>query len=231
MAPLHRALALEEMHDVAVRVGEHLDLDVPRTLDEALDVERAVAERRLGLAARALDGVEHLACVAHDLHADAAAARRRLDERWKPDRGPAAADERGIGLIGRRLTRHDRHAGLLHQPPRADLRSHPLDAPRAAGRRSQAGVSAGAREARALGEEAVAGMHGVGAARSRGVEQRSPRSGNSRRRAMDQCGSASSAASTCGARRIGIGIDGDGLDAELAAGADDAQRRSRRDWR
>jgi hypothetical protein len=30
VAPLHRALALEEMDDVAVRVGEHLDLDVPR---------------------------------------------------------------------------------------------------------------------------------------------------------------------------------------------------------
>ena len=54
MAPLHRALALEEVHDVAVRVGEDLNLDVTRPLDQPLDVERAVAERRASLrAARA----------------------------------------------------------------------------------------------------------------------------------------------------------------------------------
>ena len=44
---LDRALALEEMHAVAVRVGEDLDLDVARLLDELLDVERVVAEAAL----------------------------------------------------------------------------------------------------------------------------------------------------------------------------------------
>ena len=33
VAPLQAALALAEVHDVAVRVGEHLDLDVPRARD------------------------------------------------------------------------------------------------------------------------------------------------------------------------------------------------------
>jgi hypothetical protein len=45
-SPLQRALALEQVHHVAVVVGKNLYLDVPRTLNEPLDVERAVAERR-----------------------------------------------------------------------------------------------------------------------------------------------------------------------------------------
>ena len=40
------------MDDVAVRVAEHLHFDVARPLDEAFDVERAVAERRQRLAPR-----------------------------------------------------------------------------------------------------------------------------------------------------------------------------------
>ena len=55
MAALHRALALEQVHDVAVVVGEDLDLDVARALDQALDVQRAVAERRRRFAPRGLN--------------------------------------------------------------------------------------------------------------------------------------------------------------------------------
>ena len=45
MAPLQRALALEHVNDVAVMVGDDLELDVARALDQALEVERRVAER------------------------------------------------------------------------------------------------------------------------------------------------------------------------------------------
>ena len=74
MPPLKRALALEQVHDVAVGVGKNLDFDVPGALDQPLDVERAVAERRLGLAAGLCRGAEQRIGIAHDLHADAAAA-------------------------------------------------------------------------------------------------------------------------------------------------------------
>ena len=53
MPALHRALALEQMHDVAVSVGEDLHFDVARAIDQALDVQRAVAERRQGFVWRA----------------------------------------------------------------------------------------------------------------------------------------------------------------------------------
>ena len=53
VAALQAALALAEVDDVAVAVGEHLDLDVPGVQHESLEEQRVVAERRRRLAARA----------------------------------------------------------------------------------------------------------------------------------------------------------------------------------
>src|SRR5436305_1035204 len=47
MPPLDRALALTEREDLAARVGENLDLDVPGGPDDLLDVEGRIAERGL----------------------------------------------------------------------------------------------------------------------------------------------------------------------------------------
>jgi hypothetical protein len=77
---LNRALALEEMDHVAVRVGENLDLDMPRPLDHALDVERAVAEGSRRLAPRRRHQLPSLVVRPDDAHALAAAAGRRFDQ-------------------------------------------------------------------------------------------------------------------------------------------------------
>ena len=60
MAALHRALALAERDDGAVRVGEQLDLDVARPLEVALEENAVVAERRLRLARGRLERVVEL---------------------------------------------------------------------------------------------------------------------------------------------------------------------------
>ena len=60
MAALDRALALAERDDVAVRVGEQLDLDVARPLDVALAEDAVVAERGLRLAPRRLERLVEL---------------------------------------------------------------------------------------------------------------------------------------------------------------------------
>ena len=52
VAALQRALALAEREHVAVRVADHLHLDVPRARQEALDEHAVVAEARRGLAPR-----------------------------------------------------------------------------------------------------------------------------------------------------------------------------------
>ena len=61
MAALDRAVALTEMNDVAVRVREHLYLDVPRILEIALDVHRRIGEVGLALAPCGLEGALDLA--------------------------------------------------------------------------------------------------------------------------------------------------------------------------
>jgi hypothetical protein len=50
VAALHRAVALEQVHAVAVAVAEDLDLDVARALQVFLDQHVLVAEGRLRLA-------------------------------------------------------------------------------------------------------------------------------------------------------------------------------------
>jgi hypothetical protein len=52
VAALQRAVALEQVHGVAVVVAEHLDLDMARRGDVFLDEHRVVAEGRGRLAAR-----------------------------------------------------------------------------------------------------------------------------------------------------------------------------------
>jgi hypothetical protein len=74
MSPLDRAFALEQVNSVAVGVGKHLNLHMAGPLDQALDVQRSVAERRLGLAPRSLHRVENFARRSHRLHANATAA-------------------------------------------------------------------------------------------------------------------------------------------------------------
>ena len=50
MAPLDRAVALAEVDAVAGGIEQDLDLDVARALEEPLEDDAVVAERRLRLA-------------------------------------------------------------------------------------------------------------------------------------------------------------------------------------
>ena len=75
VAALHRAVALEEMDDGAVPVGEDLHLDVAGALDQLLEIDLVPAEGGLGLAASPRrSSRSSAALVADDAHAAAAAA-------------------------------------------------------------------------------------------------------------------------------------------------------------
>ncbi len=110
MTALGRALALEQVDQGPVPIAEDLDLDVPRTLDQPLDVERAIAERggrfAAGLGQRRRQVVEAM----DRLHPDATAAGRGLDQQRTADAG-RRGDQGRIALVGRRLARHHRYAG------------------------------------------------------------------------------------------------------------------------
>ena len=78
VAALDRAVALAEVDHVAVRVGEHLDLDVARVLEVALEVDAVVGEELLALAGGALERLLEVVGRLGDAKALAAAAARGL---------------------------------------------------------------------------------------------------------------------------------------------------------
>ena len=137
--PLNRALALEQVDDVAVRCR--------RTPGSRRGAAARPAARRTSVpspnaacASRraALDGFTSLTSASRTVF---------MPMPPPPADGLISAgtpiashggDEGCVGLIVRRLAGHDRHAGLLHQLPGANLRAHALDAPPAADRRRSA---------------------------------------------------------------------------------------------
>ena len=79
MAPLDRAVALAEVDDVPVVVGEDLHLDMTRIVEIPLDVHRRVGEVRLTFPPRGLVRSLDLVLGARDLETLAATPRGRLD--------------------------------------------------------------------------------------------------------------------------------------------------------
>ena len=116
VAALERAIALAEMNDVAVCVGEHLDLDVAGLGDVALDQHVRIAEARLSLALRAFQGGFEIVRPLDAAHALATAPCARLDQNGIADlRG--FLGEGGCVLLVAVIAGDDRDAGLLHQRP------------------------------------------------------------------------------------------------------------------
>ena len=91
MAALDRALALAEVHDRAVRVGEDLELDVPRPAQVAFEQHGVVAERASASRRAACERVVESRELVDDAHAAAAAAGTRLDDQRRAERPASRA--------------------------------------------------------------------------------------------------------------------------------------------
>jgi hypothetical protein len=222
VATLHRAIALAQMDQMAVLVADDLEFDVPWPGEILLDVHVAVAERRQRLGPRKLEGPREIVRVSGDAHALAAAAGRGLDDHGKADL--LGEDERFVNVVdGTGRARNDRHADGGHGFPRRRLVTHHADL---IGRGSDEGDlrrRADIGEFRVLGQESVAGMDRVGAGDlGRGDQARNVEVRFARRRGPD----ADVVVGEAHVQRlaIGLGVDSDRLDAQLAARADDAQR-------
>ena len=157
-----------------------------------------------------------------DAHSLSAAARRRLDDHRKADL--LRELERFVDVLHRTgRSRHDRHADGGHRLARRGLVAHHANL--VAGRPDERDVrrDADVGELGVLGEKAVAGMDRVGAGDlGGGDDARNVEIRLARRRRAD----ADVVVGEAHVQRfaIGLGVDGDRLHAELAAGADDAQR-------
>ena len=168
VAPLDRAFALAQIDAIAMTVAEHLDLDMARLRDEFLDEDPVVAETRRRLVLRALEPLARLVVIPGDAHALAAAARARLEHHRIADLGGDLHRLIGIRDQAHRAG-HRVHARLLGELLGGDLVAHRLDR---RFRRADEGHARGRErlgEFRVFRQEAVAGMHRLGAARADGV--------------------------------------------------------------
>ncbi len=158
------------MDGAAVAVAEDLDLDVAGLGEVLLEVERVVAESGRRFTAGGSDRARQFARSAHDLHAAAAAAGRRLDQHRVAD----VAGDAGGGLLvadGAVGARHHRDAEAGDGALGLDLVAHHADV---LGARPDEGDLVGGEdlgETGVFGKEAVAGVDGLGAGDLAGGKQ------------------------------------------------------------
>ncbi len=220
VAALQRALALAEVQHGAVRVGEHLHLDVPGPQDEALQEQGVVAEARRRLAPGADERLAQVARGVHQAHALAAAARARLHQHRVADL-LGRVDQVVVGHPEVGAPGHDGDAGGADRLLGPDLVAHDLDGVGGRADEDQAGVGAGLREGGVLGEEAVAGVHGLRPGLRGGVEQPLDRQVALARRCRAEPHGDVGLPDVARAG-VGVAVDADAADAEPAQGAHDA---------
>ncbi|GAA4010595.1 hypothetical protein GCM10022280_04810 [Sphingomonas swuensis] len=218
VAALDAALALAEVEDVAVLVAEQLDLDMARALDELLDEHPVVAEAGEALALGRLEAVAHVLFGPGEAHALAAAAGRGLHHHRIADL--ARDPDRIVG--GGDVTeeaRDDIHPGRLGEFLGFDLVAHRRNGIR---RRADEGDVLGHQrldEGGALGQEAVARVHRLGAGLLAGGNDEFGLEIAFACRRRTEANGLVGHPHVRGAG-IGIRIDRDGLDAHALGGAD-----------
>jgi hypothetical protein len=135
---------------------------MPGPRDITLDQHMIVAEAGLGLALAALQGGRELLGAVHPSHALAAAAGAGLDQHGVADAPSLARKQRSVVVLAV-ITRHQRHAGALHQGLGRSLAAHVADRARRRASLSSARLRAGLGEVFVFRQEAVARMDGLGA--------------------------------------------------------------------
>ncbi len=221
MSALARAVTFTEMDDVSLGVPKNLDLDVPRTLEVLLEIDRAVAERRFGLAPRGRVRSLELLFVARRAHALAATSRRGLDEHRETDLA-GFAKRCSLVVCCAPRARHHRNAGFGHQASCLGLVPHATDLLRSRADERQFGLAADLRELGVLGEESVARVDGV---RARDLRRRDQSRDVQVRLARRRRPDAHRFVREAHVERVGIdlGVDGDRPQVEHPAGSDDTQ--------
>ncbi len=201
-------------------VAEYLDFDVARIDDEFLDEDAIVAEGRRSLGTRAGKTLDDFVGLIGDAHALAAAAGRGLqhdgiaDRVGDPDRLLAVLDDA-------EMARHDADLGGRGEFLGFDLVAHRLDGARIGADEDDVFGRERLGEGGALGQEAIARMHGLGAGLlASGDDLVDQQIGLRGRRRTETDG----LIGHLDMQSVGVGvrIDGDGGDPQAAGCLDDA---------
>ena len=218
VAPLHRAVALVQVDEIAVIVAEDLHLDMARAADQLLQIDLVVAERGQAFAPRGLHLVGELGLVPDLAHAAPAAAPARLEHDRKTDLPGEAG---GLVRVARQRTggRDDRDAGGLRDFPGRHLVAELAHDFGTGADERDAGVGAGLGEIGVLRQETVARMDRVGP-----VLARHPKHFVDAEIGLDGTHAAADEIGLVGLEPVQrepvlLGIDRDGPDAELDRGA------------
>ena len=162
MAALQRAVAGRDDHDVAVLVGQALGLDVARLVEELLDQALAAAEGGDRLADRGLVGSGISSRVRATLRPRPPPPKTALIATGRPF-SLANSTTSSASLTGSLVPGASGALALLRDVLGLGLVAERLDRGRRRADPDQPGVDDGLGEVGVLGEEAVAGVHGVGA--------------------------------------------------------------------
>ena len=206
---------------MALFVGHNLHLNVMRRRHELFHVALTVAKNGLALGTRLDEGLRRIFHALYLANATAATARTSLDEHRAAD--ALGLCRRLLGAFEQIAARHDGHARSGSRSARRIFVAHTVDN---LGRRTdkrQTVLVAIAHKARLFGKEAIAGMDCL-CARPDGTGEHGivVEVALGKTRAADAVGLIGEL--HVQRVRIGRGVDGDGLDAHVAARADNTDR-------
>ena len=162
VAPLDRAVALAQVDHVAVRVGEHLHLDVARILEVALEVDARVREELLALARGPLERLLELVLGARARESPCRRRRRPPCRRpgsrspWPASRASSTSSAGDVvpGTIGTPASDISSRARVFDPIASIALAGGPMN--------TTPGLLAGLGEVGVLGEESVSGVDRLG---------------------------------------------------------------------
>ena len=217
MPALHRAVAFEQMHALAMRVREHLHLDMPRFVQILFQQHPVVAEAGFRLPPRRGQRRGEIRLPFDHAHALAAAAGGRLDQHRVADALGLAGEQR-IVLGGAVIAGHQANTGLGHDAFGFGFGAHRTNRGRRRPDEDESRRRDRLGERFVLGQKAVARMDSLRASRHRDFDDAISAQITLawRRRPKTMCFVASG-----NVKRVGVGvrINRDGMDSHASRGA------------
>src|SRR5450830_252312 len=222
VAALQRAVAVTQVNGVALAVGQHLDFHVARVGKEFFQIHHRVAERRASFGAGQFGRGDQVFFLVHHAHAATTTATGGLDDHRVAD---FTADAQGFFLVFRQWavgTGNGRYTGFDHGVLGRNLVAHQANGVGLRADEGETGFLDLFGEVGVFREEAVARVDRRGTGHFRGRDDgRDVQVGLGGRRRADAHGFVRQA--QVHQLLVGIGVDGDGLDPQFLAGAQDPQ--------